>query len=131
MQKTCDLGYTQCNSSIVFDYDDFIGRVMKDDILARKIIEIFIDNSPKEIQQLKQSFLEHDFDTVRYLAHSIKGTTSNVGLLLLSNVSASIENAAKSGDNDSIALYIPELERQFRNALFEIEAKMPSIQLSE
>jgi PAS domain S-box-containing protein len=111
----------------IFDYNDMMERLMDDEILARKVTAIFIDDIPNQINALKQAILVSDGKNAEFHAHSMKGAGGNIGANQFRNVAAEIEKAGKSGDFTVIANLIPELEKQFTIAVNEIRNQIPLV----
>lgn len=74
-------------------------EIMEDDFSV--LYETFIADSEQKLQQLEQAFSLNDSESIRRLAHSLKGSCCNVGANKLADLCEVLENAAR--DNDSIA----------------------------
>ena len=111
----------------VFDYDGLMERLMGNDVLARDVAAIFIDDVPKQITALKQSVLLCDSKNAALHAHSMKGSGGNLNTNRFRNVAAEIENAGKSADFATISSLVPELEKQFTMAIVAIRERIPSL----
>ncbi|MFP3981156.1 MAG: Hpt domain-containing protein [Desulfobacterales bacterium] len=88
--------------------------------LYRELLALFIDNSQKELAELREALSRQDFTSASRLAHSVKGAAVNLGLNGIAGQAESIETAAKTRDSiaiDAIArqvLYnVSELARFF------------------
>jgi PAS domain S-box-containing protein len=97
----------------IFDKESFTERMMNDDEMVREIVEIFLDDIPRQIEKLKVSLETGDAVTSERLAHSIKGAAANVSAELLREVAFHIEKAGKEGDLDTMSQSVHELEKQF------------------
>ncbi|MDP3919747.1 MAG: response regulator, partial [Candidatus Omnitrophota bacterium] len=69
-----------------------------DEELYQQIIDIFVEDSPKHVKQLKESFEASNVEQVERLAHLIKGSTANIGAEELKKEALKIEMAAANGD---------------------------------
>jgi HPt (histidine-containing phosphotransfer) domain-containing protein len=99
--------------SPVYDRDGFLDRLMGDEEMAQTMIEIFLDDIPKQIESLKRSLEASDAETVKRIAHSIKGAAANIGGKVLRELAGEIEKACKDGNFESVNDCYPELEHQF------------------
>ena len=97
----------------VYDRDGFLARLMGDAEIAQTVIEIFLDDIPKQIESMKRSLETSDAATVERVAHSIKGAAASVGGEALRELAGEIEKACKDGRFDAVAARCPELEHQY------------------
>jgi PAS domain S-box-containing protein len=111
----------------IFDYSGMMERLMDDEILARKLTTMFIDDMPKQINALKQALLACDSKNAELHAHSMKGAAGNLGTNLLRNAAAEIEKSGKAADLVAMSSLIPELEKQYKMAIGAIRDKIPSL----
>ncbi len=106
----------------VFDRAGFLERVMGDEDIAEQIVEVFLDDIPKQIESLKQALEASDSETFHRVVHGIKGAAANVGGEALRELAAQVEKACKEGHFELVADSCPKLEQQF-NRLKEAIAK--------
>jgi PAS domain S-box-containing protein len=97
----------------VFDRAGFLDRLMGDEEIAEKIVEVFLDDIPKQIESLKQALAVCDPETAQRVAHSIKGAAANVGGEALRELAAQVEKACKESNLGSVSDSCPQLESQF------------------
>jgi len=62
------------------------------------IIETFLDDSPNTVARIVQAIEDHDPLATRVAAHTLKGSSANLGAAALSAVCRRIEQLAKQGD---------------------------------
>ncbi|MCF8037160.1 MAG: Hpt domain-containing protein [Desulfobacteraceae bacterium] len=70
--------------------------------LFRELLSLFIDNSQKELAELREASSRQDFTRASRLAHSLKGAAVNLGFNGIAGQAESIENAAKTRDSIKI-----------------------------
>ncbi len=63
-----------------------------------ELIDEFLCDTQGRIQEIKQAVADEDAKTVRWVAHSMKGSSSNVGAVALSDESHCLEKMARSGN---------------------------------
>ena len=97
----------------VYDRDGFLDRLMGDAETAKIVINIFLDDIPRQIESMKRSLETSDAATVERIAHSIKGAAANIGGEALRQLAGEIEKACKDGRFNAVAGRGPELEHQF------------------
>jgi len=67
---------------------------------VRKMIDLFLDQTPPMLVQMNEAFLQNDLSTVSGLAHKMKPSLDNLGIISLKEVIRIIEKAGKSGISD-------------------------------
>ncbi|MFA0823230.1 MAG: PAS domain S-box protein [Methanomethylovorans sp.] len=97
----------------IFDKEEFLERVMNDEKIGSKIIRIFLEDTPKQINALRESIERGEVDKVSWYAHKIKGSSSNMGGIALSSVAAEMEIAGNEGKIEKITALMPEVEKQY------------------
>ncbi|TGC10765.1 hypothetical protein CUN85_04385 [Methanolobus halotolerans] len=102
----------------VFDRDSFMERTMNDIDLARHIISIYLENTPKQLEALKESISNDNADNICHYAHGIKGSSANIGGMALSSVASEMEKKTKAGETKEAAVMMAEMEDLF-NALIQ------------
>jgi PAS domain S-box-containing protein len=98
--------------SPVFDIQTLYERGMDKD-LARSLIQIFLEDMPKQIEALRASIEKGELDRISWYAHNIKGTSANIGGMSLSTIAAEIEKAGNKSQIDEISADMAELEKQY------------------
>jgi PAS domain S-box-containing protein len=97
----------------VFDKAGMMARLMDDEDLARKVIEGFIGDIPRQIAALKGYLETGDAAGTERQAHTIKGASANVGGEALRSVAFEIEKASRTGDLITLGRHMVELEEEF------------------
>jgi len=101
------------SSGAVFDRIGFLGRLMGDAEIAGAVIEVFLDDIPKQIASLKAALDAGDMETIGNVAHTIKGAAANVGGEALRELASQIEEACRDGNVDYAYKHCSEFEVQF------------------
>lgn len=71
---------------------EIIGDDLKD------ILQTFLATAPDNIQQIKQAFTTQNSSALQLNAHSLKGSSANIGATKLTSLCLSVETAAKNND---------------------------------
>ena len=108
--RVLDIGNSQIP---VFDKVGLMERVMDDEELAEKLIEVFLDDIPTQIEILREHLAAGDISGAEHQSHTIKGASANVGGEALRAVSFEMEKAAKAGNLESVRSLLPEMVSQF------------------
>jgi len=96
-----------------FDRQEFLGRMMGDEALAREVIEGFLADVPRRLEALRRSFDGGDAQAVAREAHSIKGAAANVGAESLRQAASQVETAGRAGEFEAVRRLAPELAACF------------------
>jgi CheY-like chemotaxis protein/HPt (histidine-containing phosphotransfer) domain-containing protein len=97
----------------VFDRAGMMARMMDDEVLAKEVVEAFLNDIPRQIRTLQGCLEAADAPGTERQAHTIKGACANVGGEALRAVAFEMEKAARAGDLDAINARMTELKTQF------------------
>lgn len=92
------------------DNDDFI----------REIVEIFIEDTARRIEELEKSRREGDLGTFIRAAHSIKGSASNLGAIVLRGTAEKLEHQTRHQGWAETAVLVEQIRREFGEASGEL-----------
>jgi histidine phosphotransfer protein HptB len=76
-----------------------------------ELLQMFIEDLPTYIEEIKVALNREDLVTVNRLAHQIKGSSGNLGAKKLQNLGADLEKMAQEDNAELIKNTIPKLER--------------------
>ncbi len=99
---------------------NMLKEVMEDDF--NTLLETYISDSQVRIDELKTFLAAGDSDMVRRTAHSLKGSSGNLGATGLADMCLHVEAQSKDGDLSSLEEKLVEIEAEYR----EVEAVMKS-----
>ncbi len=97
----------------VFDTRGMMTRMMGDEVLARRIMEGFLEDIPKQIETLKTYLKAGDIMRAERQSHTIKGAAANIGGEAMREAAYEMEKMAKAGDLEAVTAGLPGLETQF------------------
>ena len=103
-------------SAIAFDREDLVERLMGNEDLARRIVRGFVEDMPLQIARLAQAVNNLDSDTVRLVAHSIKGAAASVCGLEMQEIAHKLEQSGSAGDLAAASAALPELSASLERA---------------
>ena len=103
------------NASVgmIFDKAGMMDRLAYNESLIVAVVQGFLEDIPKQIEELKVYLDRADVPAFHRQAHTIKGAAANVGAETLREVAWQMETAGKSGDLEIARALMPELEKQF------------------
>ncbi len=92
-----------------------------DDAFIIEIIDIFLEDTPKRIAELDSSLASQDVEVFGRAAHSIKGSSANLGAMNLRGVAEKLEHHARNEGLTETGEMIAELKTCFAEAKVELD----------
>jgi len=89
-----------------------LGRIGGDEELLRELCQIFLEESPKLLEKLRQAVTAGDADAVMRAAHSLKGESSYLGAGGTSQAARQLEEMGRSNDLSGAGDTVAVLERE-------------------
>jgi two-component system sensor histidine kinase/response regulator len=99
------------------DRDVLFGRVDGDRALLKDIVLLFLEDTPKLLQELRLAIEQGDAHGMSRAAHTLKGAVGNFGAARASELTRSIEAAIRQGDFAATNELFPQLDAEL-TALF-------------
>lgn len=91
------------------------------DEFLREIAGIFLEDTPKRIADLDQSLVTGDAGKFTRAAHSIKGSSANLGALTLRAAAETLETHARKDGLKGVDGMIAAIKAEFARAQTELE----------
>ncbi len=91
----------------------------------REIVGIYIEDTPKRLEELRAGLASGDIASFARAAHTIKGSSANVGAMALRGVSERLEMMARSTGLSGVEPLIADCEAQFALARDELRRLAP------
>jgi HPt (histidine-containing phosphotransfer) domain-containing protein len=79
------------------------------------LIPEFLENREKDIETITHALKQGDYETIRVLGHSMKGSGGGFGFDPITEMGGAIETAAKAGDSTTIQTKLDELEMYLKS----------------
>jgi CheY-like chemotaxis protein len=80
--------------------------------LVREIVDSFLAETPRRLELMKEAVRRSDAAALAFIAHSLKGSSGQIGAVRVSSLSFELEQKGKSADLVSAAALLTELERE-------------------
>jgi HPt (histidine-containing phosphotransfer) domain-containing protein len=109
----------------VWDREGLLSRLMGDTDLAKKVMQIFLEQTPGQILDIKNALETDDLQCVELLSHSIKGACANIGAARLQAVALQMETQAHSGDAAHLTSQVDTLQDEFDQLEMAIRKIVP------
>lgn len=105
----------------IIDREFFESRRQVGEGFLTKLVEVFAQEAPKLINQIKELAKSEPSSDLADLGHKLKGMSLNVGAISLSNLGKEIEYKAKSGNSETVDAIINQLDGVFEETLSEMK----------
>ena len=92
-----------------------------EDEFLREIVQIFLTDTPQRITELEQSLTARDVPKFARAAHSVKGSSANLGAMALRSVAEKLEHHSRQAGLDGAPPLLIELKVQFAQAQLELK----------
>ena len=90
------------------------------DEFLREIAGIFLEDTPQRIGELTQSLTAGDTAKFTRAAHSIKGSSANLGAMILRSVAEKLEHQSRKEGLAGVAPMVAEVQVEFARAEAEL-----------
>jgi HPt (histidine-containing phosphotransfer) domain-containing protein len=77
--------------------------------LSVDLIELFLEDAPRRVREMVDCHDSGDAETLRRLAHTLKGSAASVSAMRIRTVAARLESAAVEGFSDETARLVAAL----------------------
>ncbi|MDC7225121.1 MAG: response regulator [Spirochaetales bacterium] len=98
--------------SEIFNFTAALETFLGDEETLRSLLEPFRNKVSRQLRTLGD---EKDLNTIREIAHSIKGSSRNLDMSRLGNAAEKLEHAARDEEEDSLSALIKELAVEFEH----------------
>jgi HPt (histidine-containing phosphotransfer) domain-containing protein len=75
----------------------------------RDLIPGYLESRQRDIETIKKALIASDFDKIRVLGHSMRGSGGGYGFMPISKIGEAFEKAAKENDPDKVNNQLAEL----------------------
>lgn len=97
----------------IFDRNELMERVDGDEDFAKELLVIFMEDTLSQMEKLNQALKDKDPAQVEHQAHTIKGSSANIGARRLTDTAFEMEMTGKDGDIESARALMKKLEKEF------------------
>lgn len=90
----------------------------------RELIQIYLDDSPKQIADIEQSLAQGDAPRLTRAAHSLKGSSANFGAGQLRAICETVEQLGRSSALAEVPAHLPGLKAEYDRVKVALEAQL-------
>ncbi|NIB43202.1 Hpt domain-containing protein [Pseudomaricurvus alkylphenolicus] len=87
-------------------------EVMEDDF--NNLINTFLDDARQRLPLLREQLAASDYEALRRTAHSLKGSSSNLGAMPLSELCFQVEHRANEHQLSGVEGILQEIDAEFQ-----------------
>ena len=92
---------------------EMLKEIIGDDL--KEILLSFIETSVETLQQMKQALKDNNADNLKLHAHTLKGSSANIGATILPELSFKLENKGSEGIAQDLDTEILNVELELDN----------------
>jgi len=96
--------------------------------LVLDLIQMFLDDGPGKVQSVVQGVAQGDFERAERAAHSLKGSSGNLGARILSQVCEQLQNATRNHRVEDSRRLAPMLQQEYEAAEVELRRVLAEYQ---
>ncbi len=90
------------------------------------LIQMFLEDGPAKVKAVTDGLDEGDLDKVERAAHSLKGTSGNLGATHLQHSCEAMQLASRSGEIDSVRELTPQIVSHYADAEMALQKLLSS-----
>lgn len=94
--------------------------------LLNQIFEAFLGDGTARLNTLQGALETGDSETLRKAAHALKGASANIGAQRMAEISQELQALGEAGTVTGAAVWIEQLEAEFKRVQIEIAAELES-----
>lgn len=112
---------TASPDATIVDVASLMDRIDGDLELLAILIDPFVQDATQHLAALQAALEKNDFQAVRKVAHTLKGTAGNLGGVATAQAAAELEQSARSGNLDQSTQKLQRLELAVKALCAELE----------
>ena len=93
------------------------------DELVVELVELFVSNTPMLLTAMREALAHGDSDGLQQVAHTLKGSSSNLGAEPLTSLCAALEEHGQAGEMQEAVPLIDKLEQEFARVKLVLETR--------
>jgi CheY-like chemotaxis protein/HPt (histidine-containing phosphotransfer) domain-containing protein len=114
-------------SEQILDVNEALQRMEGNRELLEEVTRLFQEECPKSLDGIRQAWAAHDAQLLERLAHTVKGSSANIGARAISEVAEEIETQVRSGNLERTASQIERLAAEMDRLRIEIDSQFPKV----
>ena len=116
---------------VCFNYEEALAHMGGDPSFVLELAEIFILESPEQIQQLKQAVVEKNAENIYLIAHKLKGEAANFGRPRIEDLAEILCNHGREKNLQQIDELFAELEQAVADFIADLQYRVIDNHISD
>jgi CheY-like chemotaxis protein len=109
-------------TAVAVDLESALERLGRDRTLFDELVVLFKDDCPAVAAEMRRAIDAGDAGTLERSAHTLKGSSSNLGAVAVSQASAKLEELARSNNLESADEHFKVLQKEIERLFSELES---------
>lgn len=93
-----------------------------DDSLFRELLELYLDDSTKQLKRLEQSLASGDLKVAERIAHTLKSSSANLGAVAMSRICLEMEMCGRKQSMEDMCALLDTTRAEHRRAVEALSA---------
>ena len=98
---------------VIYDHQELLKRVGGDEDLSRELLEMFLEEFPHKLEEIKKALKEEEAPMVARVAHTIKGSSANIGANTIREAALEMEIASKDLNLNLANTLVDKIQGEF------------------
>jgi PAS domain S-box-containing protein len=116
MLRTMEKHVKNESKAKVLDLDDFMKRIGDEEMLA-DLLEVYLEDAPRIMGEIESAIAKKDAGALRFSAHSLKGMSANLSLMLARETAYELEKMGTSGSLENAENVFRELKEDINKTI--------------
>jgi two-component system sensor histidine kinase/response regulator len=104
------------------DLETTLERLDGDSNLFQELAQLFKEDCPRIVEGMRHAIVQHDAKSLEGCAHTLKGSSANLGALAVSQAAGEIERLAHTGSIESTSVEFRLLQEELERVFSELES---------
>ena len=83
--------------------------------IVEELLSVFVQDAPSRFSSIRGPLTDNDSGALEKAAHRLKGSSSQLGLVRVASLSASLERKGKEGNLDGAEALMDDLEKEYQH----------------
>lgn len=98
----------------LIDYPSALDRTGGDEEFLNELLDLYVTEFSSAFEKLRNAVKENDFITVKYIGHSLKGSSANLSLVSLQEAALRMELSGEKKDAGEAEKAIVDIDKEFK-----------------
>ncbi|MCR9244506.1 MAG: Hpt domain-containing protein [bacterium] len=90
------------------------------------LIQMFLEDGPSKVRSITEGLEEGDFEKVERAAHSLKGTSGNLGAKFLQDSCEAMQLASRNQEMENVRTLTPQIVTNYHDAELALQKLLNS-----